>query len=80
MADLIYWRDAPFTRFLPVSTAGEDAWRVIAAQTDGTGAVLTIQEPTTIASLRRAGYSVRKRAAADMAVDMSDDDLLAALT
>jgi len=60
MTDLTYTTDDMFTRFYPETKAGEEAWRVIAEQTEGSGAVLTIHAKATIAQLRKAGYSVRK--------------------
>lgn len=59
-ADLTYTQDDMFTRFMPETPAGEDAWRVIAAQCDGVAAVLNHQAASTLAQLRRAGYKVAK--------------------
>jgi len=74
--DLTYTTDDMFTSFYPETKAGEEAWQVIAEQTEGSGAVLTIHAKSTIAQLRRAGYSVRK---AEPTTVMSDDELLAEL-
>lgn len=63
--DLTYRRsDDLFTLFLPNTPHGENAWRELAAQTDGTGKVLTIHVEETIRQLRAAGYSVSKESAA----------------
>lgn len=74
--DLTYTTDEMFTRFYPETKAGEEAWRVIAEQTEGSGAVFNFQAKATIAQLRKAGYSVRK-AKPDKA--WTDDELDAIL-
>ncbi len=48
-----------FTRFVPNTQAGEDAWREM-AKDDGCAAVLNIHATAVIAQLRRAGYTVLK--------------------
>lgn len=53
--DLEYINTGLFTRFVPNTPAGEDAWRVM----DG-GAVLSIHAANVIAQLRKAGYGVAK--------------------
>ena len=58
-ADLEYINTGFFTRFMPNTPAGEDAWRVMAKE-DGVAAVLTAHAKSVIAQLRRAGYSVAK--------------------
>ena len=59
-ADLVYHKQGIFTAFFPVSKVGEDAWRELESQTDGTGKVYTMQLPATLAALRAAGYTVSK--------------------
>ena len=60
MTDLVYLKSGMFATFIPNTSAGEDAWRSIAAQTDGTGKVLMSQLKSTLSQLRGAGYSVRQ--------------------
>jgi len=56
--DLEYITTGLFTRFIPVTKAGEDAWRVMhEAKGD---AVLSIHAENVIGQLRRAGYKVTK--------------------
>lgn len=59
MTDLEYITTCLFTRFMPNTPAGEDAWRTMAAET-GNAAVLSIHAAAVIAQLRKAGYSVAK--------------------
>ena len=58
--DLIYMKQGLFTAFIPESKAGEDAWRELAAQTDGTGKVFTHRLKAVISQLRKAGYTVQQ--------------------
>lgn len=60
-SDLEYANHGMFTRFYANTTAGEDAWRVM-AEKDGVAAVLTFQAKQVIAQLRKNGYSVSKAA------------------
>lgn len=76
MTDLTYTTDDMFTRFYPETKDGEQAWKVISEQTEGSGAVFNFQSKSTIAQLRRAGYSVRKAKPSSI---MTDDELLAEL-
>lgn len=78
MADLIYMTDGMFTRFVPQTQSGENAWRQLAAQTDGTGAVLATHADSVIAQLRRVGYNVTK-AKRGKSSAIADDALLAEL-
>lgn len=59
-ADLVYHKQGLFTAFIPQSKAGDDAWRELANQTDGTGKVYTAQLAATLSALRAAGYTVSK--------------------
>lgn len=75
--DLSYRADDMFTSFLANTPAGEDAWKIIAADTEGTGKVLNQHAASVIAQLRAKGYTVAKETGAS---DISDDELLAELT
>lgn len=57
--DLTYLKQGMFTAFIPETPEGENAWRAIAEQTEGTGKVFTVQLPAVLAQLREAGYTVR---------------------
>ena len=59
-ADLVYHKQGLFTAFIPQSKVGEDAWRELANQTQGTGKVFTAQLPATLSALRAVGYAVSK--------------------
>jgi len=56
--DITYTTSGLFTRFMPNTPAGEDAWRHMEAQY-GTS-VLNIHANNVIGQLRDAGYSVAK--------------------
>ena len=58
--DLTYLKQGLFTAFIPESPEGQDAWREIAAQTEGTGKVFTAQLPAVLSQLRKAGYAVKQ--------------------
>jgi len=73
--DLTYLKQGLFTVFVPQSKAGEDAWREIAAHTDGTGKVFTAQLPSFLREIRKAGYSVKqqkKRSSVELEKDMAE--------
>ncbi|MFT3815631.1 MAG: hypothetical protein QM740_20080 [Acidovorax sp.] len=73
------WRDdGLFTMFIANTKAGEDAWRVLAAHTEGTGKVLSHHARDTIRQLRAAGYTVAKLPAS-RSRGQDDDTLLAEL-
>ncbi len=72
--DIEYANHGLFTRFYPVTAAGEDAWRVM-AKDDGVAAVLAMHAANVIAQLRKAGYRVAKA----KTVKQSTDELLAEL-
>lgn len=75
--DITYFRDGMFTRFLPETQAGEDAWRVMVEEdADGVSAVLTVHERAVMRQLRDAGLVVRK---ATPAAPMTADELDAML-
>lgn len=59
MTDLTYTTDGLFTRFFPVTVAGEDTWREMAKE-EGVAAVLNHPAKDVISQLRAAGYSVNK--------------------
>lgn len=75
--DLTITRSGLFSRYLPNTPAGENVWRELAAQTDGTGKVLAIHEASITAQLRAAGYTVSARK--PRGPKMTADELLAAL-
>ena len=58
--DLTYLKQGLFTAFIAQSKEGEDAWREIAKQTDGTGKVFTVQLLATLKQLKKAGYIVKQ--------------------
>lgn len=59
MIDIEYITTGLFTRFMPNTPAGEDAWREM-AKDGGCAAVLSIHAQNVIGQLRRAGYKVAK--------------------
>ncbi|WP_186083661.1 hypothetical protein [Burkholderia gladioli] len=67
--------DDMFTMFYANTPAGEEAWRELAAQTEGTGKVLTQHVDDTVRQLREAGYTVE----AGTLPTESADELLAQL-
>ena len=75
--DISYTSDKMFTRFLPESKAGEDVWREMASKMGGVAAVFNFESKAIIAQMRAAGYKVGK--AKPIKLDMSDDEILAAL-
>jgi hypothetical protein len=77
MTDLTYTTDGMFTRFFPESTQGEAVWNEMASKMDGVAAVLNFEAKAVIAQMRQAGYKVAK--AKPVKLDMSDEELLAAL-
>jgi hypothetical protein len=61
MPDLYYSTNGYWTRFIPASDAGDDAWRVMAMQTGGEDAVFPPDHvKPVIRQLRKAGYTVEK--------------------
>ena len=78
MTDLTYITAGMFTRFIPHTKAGEDAWRVMATQ--GQEAILSTHTGAVLAQLRKAGYSVKKaKKEKAPAWTSADDELLAQL-
>lgn len=74
------WRDdGLFTLFLPNTKAGEDAWRVLAAQTEGTGKVFSHLASDVIRQLQAQGYTVAKLPPGSAASRRDIDALLAEL-
>jgi hypothetical protein len=59
MTDIEYRKDGMFTRFIPNTPAGVDAWREM-AKADGVAAVLNTHAKSVISQLRKAGYIVAK--------------------
>jgi hypothetical protein len=60
MVDLEYRNDGLFTRFYPNTPAGENAWRQMAEQNNGTPTILSVHTDNVLYQLRKAGYSVKK--------------------
>lgn len=58
--DLEYLTTGLFTSFFPNTRNGEEAWREIAKQTDGTGKIFTMHLKDTLKQLRKAGLVVKK--------------------
>ena len=82
MTDLTYHTLGLFTMFMHHTEAGKDAWREIAAKSEGTGQVLTMHLQSAIQQLRDAGYSVSKSKPSEP-IDWNDpllNDLLDDLT
>jgi hypothetical protein len=59
-ADLSYFNTGMFSGFIANTPAGEDAWRELAKQSEGSGKFLTQHMAGIIRQLRAAGYSVAK--------------------
>lgn len=68
MVDIEYINTGMFTRFMPNTPAGEDAWREMAKE-DGCAAVMSIHAKSVIAQLRAAGYSVAKAKKPTQSID-----------
>lgn len=60
VADLEYLQEGLFTCFFSNTKAGKEAWLEIAAQTQGTGKIFTLQLPAVLSQLRKAGFRVAK--------------------
>ncbi|NYT68806.1 hypothetical protein [Pusillimonas noertemannii] len=69
--------DGMFTMFYANTKAGEDAWRELAEQTDGTAKVLTQHAEETANRMRAAGYTVSEDTTS--VADIDPDALLAEL-
>lgn len=59
-SDFSYINQGIFTLFLPNNGKAVEAWKLIAEQTDGTGKVFTHHAKSTVAQLKKAGYTVSK--------------------
>jgi hypothetical protein len=57
--DMEYINTGIFTRFVPNTKAGEEAWKVMHAD-NGNDVVLAIHAKSVIGQLRKAGYTVEK--------------------
>lgn len=68
VSDLEYTTSGLFTRFLPNTPAGEEVWRVMAAET-GSAAVLSIHAKNVINQLRKAGYTAVKAKKPTQSID-----------
>lgn len=71
--DFTYIDGGLFVTFLPETPAGEKAWREIAAKNDGVANIYFAHAKRFIASLRKAGFIVRK---AKKSNDIDADKLL----
>ena len=74
MTDLEYISDNMFTRFMPNTPAGIEAWRVMAQESINV-AFLNCHADGVIKQLRKAGYSVAKAKPSKLSID----DILAEL-
>jgi len=73
MTDLTYTTDSLFTAFIPHTPDGENAWRVMAQDTKGTGKVLNMHAKAVISQLRKAGYTVSKAKAGKVSLAEIDE-------
>lgn len=74
--DMQYFISGMFAVFVPVSKQGEDAWREIAKQTEGTGKVLACFASQTVQQLEDAGYKVDKISIESIKkIEITDEDL-----
>jgi len=80
--DLTYRTSGLFTTFFAESKPGEDAWRTLAEQTNGTGKIFTIHLKSMLQQLRAAGYKVSKVKASPFTMEeiFSQLDALDSLT
>lgn len=76
-SDLTYITTGLFTRFIPHTKAGEDAWREMASH--NATSVLSIHKASVLAQLREAGYSVKKARKPAKVTASEIDNLLAEL-
>lgn len=80
IVDITYINQGLFTAFIPLSKAGEDAFREICkVQGDHTGKVLTIHAKQTITQLRKAGFKVGKASKQKAMTSDELDNLLSEL-
>lgn len=75
--DLEYITTGLFTRFFPITAAGEDAWREMASH--DAVYIFTMHKAAVLAQLRAAGYSVEKAKKAKPVTILEIDQLLAEL-
>jgi hypothetical protein len=78
MTDLTYTQDKMFTRFIPVTTDGENLWRQMVEQ-NGSAVVLNVEANLVMAQIRKAGYKVSKAPKAKPVTAGEIDTLLAEL-
>ena len=60
MKDIIYIDQGLFTAFIPQTAVGEAVFNTMAADTQGTGKVLSQHAKAIIEQMRAAGYTVGK--------------------
>ena len=76
-ADLQYFTDGIFTKFVANTKSGEAAYNELHRVLGDGVALLTAHLKPTLHQLRKAGYSVKKLPKSKMTIkDISDDDLL----
>jgi hypothetical protein len=78
MYDLEYYNNGMFTRFIPNTPSGVEAWHVM-AKDNGNAAVWSAHAQDVIAQLRKAGYSVAKAKKPTKITAQEVDQLLAEL-
>ena len=60
MKDIVYINQGLFTAFIPQTMAGEVVFNAMAADTHGTGKVLSVHAEAVIQQIKQAGYTVGK--------------------
>lgn len=60
MKDIVYIDQGLFTAFIPQTTAGEAVFNAMAADTQGTGKVLSVHAKAVIQQIKAQGYTVGK--------------------
>lgn len=76
MKDLTYRTTGLFTMFFANTSQGVEAWNIIAAGTQGTGKILTMQLSTVKKTAKKAGYSVGKEKASELTIDEILNELI----
>lgn len=68
--DLEYYRVGNWTRFVPSSPSGEEAYLIMVNQLGGESVdILTIHESNVLKQLRNAGYKVSKLKSTTQSID-----------
>ena len=71
--DLTYLKGRVFTKFIPETPEGEEAWNEMCEQGECVVSVWNAQLPSVLRQIRKAGYVVRKAKPSTM----TDEELLA---